>query len=63
MKKDNIEQPPKTDVAEVPEVSSPRELLARGAVLFGSACLAVGGAIGYAIGLLDGMRQRKEDRP
>jgi hypothetical protein len=45
---------------EVVPAQSAREMLARGAILFGSACLAVGGAIGYALGVLDTARQRKE---
>jgi hypothetical protein len=45
---------------EVVPAQSAREMLARGAILFGTACLAVGGAIGYALGVLDTARSRKE---
>ncbi len=48
------------EVVEVVPAQTVTEALARGAILFGSACLAVGGAIGYAFGLLDGARRRKE---
>jgi hypothetical protein len=47
------------ETVEVVPAASARETLARGAILFGSACLAVGGAIGYALGVLDTARQRK----
>jgi hypothetical protein len=60
MTKSTIENK-QTEVVEVVPAQSVSEALARGAILFGSACLAVGGAIGYAFGLLDGARRRKED--
>lgn len=62
MTKETVEHPnSKRAVAEVIETPSVREVLARGAILFGSACIAVGGVIGYAIGYLDGLRSKKED--
>lgn len=60
MTKETVEHPnTKRDVAEVIDTPGAREVLARGAILFGSACIAVGGAIGYAIGYLDGLRSKK----
>jgi hypothetical protein len=60
MTKSTIENKKTGQTFEVVPAQTVSEALARGAILFGSACLAVGGAIGYAFGLLDGARRRKE---
>lgn len=60
MTKSTIENKKTGETFEVVPAQTMSETLARGAILFGSACLAVGGAIGYAFGLLDGARRRKE---
>ncbi|HRH37932.1 MAG: hypothetical protein JNL82_32160 [Myxococcales bacterium] len=60
MTKSTIENKKTGETFEVVPAQTVSEALARGAILFGSACLAVGGAIGYAFGLLDGARRRKE---
>ncbi len=60
MTKSTIENKKTGETFEVVPAQTVSEVLARGAILFGSACLAVGGAIGYAFGLLDGARRRKE---
>jgi hypothetical protein len=60
MTKSTIENKKTGEAFEVVSAQTMSETLARGAILFGSACLAVGGAIGYAFGLLDGARRRKE---
>lgn len=57
MTKSTTENKPTSEVLEALVL---RDNLARGVILFGSACLAVGSAIGYAFGLLDGARKRKE---
>lgn len=49
-------------VAEVPRSLTARERLAQGLVVFGGAAMAVGGAIGYALGYLEALRQRRDDR-
>lgn len=60
MTKSTIENKKTGETFEVVPAQTVSEALARGAILFGTACLAVGGAIGYAFGLLDGARKRKE---
>jgi hypothetical protein len=60
MAKDDINTETRGVTVEVVPAQSTRETLARGAILFGTACLAVGGAIGYALGVLDTARSRKE---
>jgi hypothetical protein len=53
---------PQEDSAEVVPARSARERIVHGIVVFGSACMAVGGIVGYALGYLEAIRQRREDR-
>jgi hypothetical protein len=39
-----------------------RERLAQGIIVLGGACMAVGGVVGYALGYLEALRQRRDDR-
>ena len=57
-----IVDPEKNGPASVVPAPSVRERLAQGIVVFGTACMAVGGALGYALGFLEAMRQRRVDR-
>lgn len=53
---------PKKDIpADIVAARSGRERIAQGIVVFGGACLAVGGVVGYALGFLEAMRQRRVD--
>ncbi len=46
------------------EISRPtaRERLAQGIIVLGGTCMAVGGVIGYALGYLEALRHRRDDR-
>jgi hypothetical protein len=58
--KSTIESKKTGETFDVVPAHTVSEALARGVIVFGSTCLAVGGLIGYAFGLLDGARRRKE---
>lgn len=47
--------------ADLVPARTARERIAQGIVVFGSACMAVGGVVGYALGFLEAMRQRRVD--
>ena len=47
---------------EVSRAPTARERLAQGIIVLGGACMAVGGVVGYALGYLEGLRQRRDDR-
>lgn len=62
MAKAPIVDPQEDGAAEIRPTRSTRERIAQGIVVFGSACMAVGGVVGFALGYLEAMRQRRDDR-
>lgn len=56
------QQGPRT-VIEVEDRTAPRpgEIIARTVVVIGGTCLAIGGVLGYALGFLEGVGQKKDD--
>jgi hypothetical protein len=50
-------------VIEVDDRTAPRpqEMLARAVAVIGGTCLVIGGVVGYAIGFLEGLGQKKDD--
>jgi hypothetical protein len=50
------------DGVELSRGPTARERLAQGIIVLGGACMAVGGVVGYALGYLEALRQRRDDR-
>lgn len=61
MAKAPIVDPPEDSARGLPARST-RERVVQGIVVFGSACMAVGGVMGFALGYLEAMRQRRDNR-
>ena len=49
---------PAIEVREAKTIARPGEFVARAVVLLGGASLVLGGALGYAFGYLEGLRQK-----